>query len=163
MMNWSAARTNSLASDEWAIGCAGAEQPRTSFRFRSEHVVRREGQDGLPGFRRCHQGDVLAPDEIDAKIAGTPQVALGIVAAAFFHAIKKLGKVLRLRGEGRPLSEKRHAQGGQLGTGRQLVAAILAERRKPLGSGVLTGPSCERNWTEGRSLRRTRSGPSIRR
>ena len=96
----------------------GAQQPGAPFRFRLDHVVRGEGQDGLPGFRRCHQGDVLAADEVDAKIAGTPQVALRIVAAAFFHAIKELGEVLRFRGEGRPLSEKLHAQGGKFGTGR---------------------------------------------
>ena len=30
------------------------------------------------------------PGQIDAKIAGAPQVALRIVAAAFFHAVKEL-------------------------------------------------------------------------
>jgi hypothetical protein len=100
------------------------DEPRAPLLLRHERLVGIERADRVPRFRRRDDDGVAARLEIHAEVAGAPQRARRLVAAALFDAKQHVLELLAVEREGRRLAVDLQAQARTIRPCADLVAVL---------------------------------------
>ena len=114
MMNWSAASTSSAARPDRGIGMGREQQPSAALVFGARQS---SGERSLIVSHRSVEATSVAlrsAGKIDSEIAGAPELAAALVAAALLGPVMQLADDLSLDGEGFSSAVHEHAERREL-------------------------------------------------